>query len=61
MDASNMHIAELNIGRLLYPLEDPRLADCHYNLALIYEATGNQRGAIRHMAEYRRLARPNGT
>ena len=39
---------------------DPRFADCHYNLALLYEASGNQQGAIRHMAEYRRLARRNG-
>ena len=38
-------------------LEDPGFADCHYNLALLLEAIGNQRGAIRHMAAYRRLAR----
>ena len=38
-------------------LEDPGCADCHYNLALLLEAIGNQRGAIRHMAAYRRLAR----
>jgi tetratricopeptide (TPR) repeat protein len=38
-------------------LEDPGFADCHYNLALLLEAMGNQRGAIRHMAAYRRLAR----
>ncbi len=36
---------------------DPRLADCHYNLALAYEAAGNARGAIRHMGEYRKLVR----
>ena len=36
---------------------DPRLADCHYNLALSYEALGDARGALRHMAEYRRLSR----
>ena len=40
--------------------EDPLFADCHYNLALLLEASGNRRGAIRHMAEYRRLARRNG-
>ncbi len=34
---------------------DPRFADCHYNLGLIYEADGDPRGALRHMAEYRRL------
>jgi predicted Zn-dependent protease len=36
---------------------DQRFADCHYNLALAYEAAGNPRGAIRHMGEYRKLAR----
>jgi tetratricopeptide (TPR) repeat protein len=36
--------------------EDPRFADCHYNLALLYEASGRPRDAIRHMAQYRRLA-----
>ncbi len=36
---------------------DPRFADCHYNLALLLEVQGDSRGAIRHMAEYRRLAR----
>jgi tetratricopeptide (TPR) repeat protein len=39
---------------------DPRFADCHYNLALAYEAAGNAQGAIRHMGEYRKLARRNG-
>jgi tetratricopeptide (TPR) repeat protein len=34
---------------------DPVFADCHYNLALLYEALGKAREAIRHMAEYRRL------
>jgi tetratricopeptide (TPR) repeat protein len=36
---------------------DPTFADCHYNLALLYEALGKPREAIRHMAEYRRLHR----
>jgi len=36
---------------------DPRFADCHYNLALAYEAAGNARAAIRHLGEYRKLAR----
>jgi tetratricopeptide (TPR) repeat protein len=34
---------------------DPAFADCHYNLALLYETLGKAREAIRHMAEYRRL------
>jgi tetratricopeptide (TPR) repeat protein len=35
---------------------DSRLADCHYNLALLCEELDRPRQAIRHMAEYRRLA-----
>jgi len=34
---------------------DPGFADCHYNIALLYEALGKPRDAIRHMAQYRRL------
>jgi tetratricopeptide (TPR) repeat protein len=34
---------------------DPSFADCHYNVALLYEALGKPREAIRHMAQYRRL------
>jgi len=34
---------------------DPRLADCHYNLALLYEELDKPKEAIRHMAQYRRL------
>ena len=34
---------------------DPKFADCHYNIALLYEALGKLREAIRHMAQYRRL------
>jgi tetratricopeptide (TPR) repeat protein len=34
---------------------DPALADCHYNLALLYEALAKPREAIRHMAQYRKL------
>lgn len=36
---------------------DPALADAHYNVALLYEALGKPRDAIRHMAQYRRLTR----
>jgi tetratricopeptide (TPR) repeat protein len=35
---------------------DPRLADCHYNLARLYQALGKPQRAIRHLGEYRRLA-----
>ncbi|HYU69076.1 MAG TPA: tetratricopeptide repeat protein, partial [Burkholderiales bacterium] len=37
---------------------DPRLADCHYNLALLCKTLGKPRHAIRHMAQYRRLVKP---
>ncbi|MEP7247165.1 MAG: tetratricopeptide repeat protein [Gammaproteobacteria bacterium] len=35
--------------------EDPMLADCHYNLARIYESLGKPQHAIRHLGQYRRL------
>lgn len=35
--------------------EDPQLADCHYNLALLYEELDLPKQAIRHMSQYRRL------
>ena len=35
---------------------NPALADCHYNLALLYEELKRPKDAIRHMAQYRRLA-----
>ena len=34
---------------------DPAFADCHYNLALLYEELERPKDAIRHMAQYRRL------
>jgi tetratricopeptide (TPR) repeat protein len=36
---------------------NPELADCHYNLALIYERLRRPKEALRHMAQYRRLAK----
>jgi tetratricopeptide (TPR) repeat protein len=35
--------------------EDPNLADCHYNLARLYESLGKPQHAIRHLGRYRRL------
>jgi tetratricopeptide (TPR) repeat protein len=35
--------------------EDPCLADCHYNLARLYESLGKLQHAIRHLGQYRRL------
>jgi len=34
---------------------DPRMADCHYNLALLCERLSRPQEAIRHMAQYRKL------
>ena len=34
---------------------DPGLADCHYNLALLYEKLAKPKEAIRHMSRYRAL------
>jgi hypothetical protein len=31
------------------------MADCHYNLARLYEALGKPQHAIRHLGQYRRL------
>ena len=36
---------------------DPRMADGHFNLALLYEELARPRDAIRHMAQYRRLTK----
>ena len=33
-----------------------RMADCHYNMALLCEGLRKYKQAIRHMARYRRLA-----
>jgi tetratricopeptide (TPR) repeat protein len=35
--------------------EDPKMADCHFNLARLYEALGKPQHAIRHLGQYRRL------
>jgi predicted Zn-dependent protease len=35
--------------------EDPDLADCHYNLARLYQVLGQPQHAIRHYGQYRRL------
>lgn len=40
--------------------EDPTLADCHYNLARLYEALGQPQHAIRHLGQYRRLLNSPG-
>jgi len=40
--------------------EDPDLADCHFNLARLYEAMGKPQHAIRHLGQYRRLVNTPG-
>jgi hypothetical protein len=40
--------------------EDPNFADCHYNLARLYESAGKTQHAIRHLGQYRRLMTRNG-
>ncbi len=40
--------------------EDPQLADCHFNLARLYEALGKSQHAIRHLGQYRRLVNSDG-
>jgi tetratricopeptide (TPR) repeat protein len=35
--------------------QDPGLADAHFNLARLYEQSGNQKDALRHLLAYRRL------
>jgi tetratricopeptide (TPR) repeat protein len=35
---------------------DPGLADAHYNVALLFRVLGRPKDAIRHMAQYRKLA-----
>jgi hypothetical protein len=35
--------------------DDPELADCHYNLARLYESMGKAQQALRHLGKYRRL------
>ena len=36
---------------------DPSFADAHFNLAGVFERLGDVRGAVRHLAVYRRLFR----
>jgi tetratricopeptide (TPR) repeat protein len=40
--------------------EAPDMADCHYNLARLYEALGKPQHAIRHLGQYRRLVTAPG-
>jgi tetratricopeptide (TPR) repeat protein len=35
--------------------EDPTIADCHYNLARLYELLSKPPHAIRHLGQYHRL------
>ena len=46
-EAANAYQAALTV--------DARMADCHYNLALLCEQLGRPQEAIRHMSQYRKL------
>ena len=36
---------------------DPQLAEAHYNLATLFDQSGDSRSAIRHINEYRKLTK----
>ena len=36
---------------------DPQIADVHYNLARLYQQTGNSQAALRHFARFKSLTR----
>jgi len=36
---------------------DPRVADVHYNLARLYQQTGDQQAALRHFSRFKSLTR----
>jgi tetratricopeptide (TPR) repeat protein len=40
--------------------QDPDLADCHFNLARLYDSLGKPQHAIRHLGQYRRLVSSDG-
>ena len=54
MDEMGRSQAALQVYREALALQDD-LADCHYNIALLYEASGHPRAALRHLHAYRRL------
>ncbi|MET0520115.1 MAG: tetratricopeptide repeat protein, partial [Burkholderiaceae bacterium] len=61
----NRGVALQDQGRLAEALQayasclslDPRLADAHYNIAVILERRADPQGALRHFNAYRRLQR----
>lgn len=40
--------------------QNPDLADCHFNLARLYDSLGKPQHAIRHLGQYRRLVSRDG-
>jgi tetratricopeptide (TPR) repeat protein len=54
LDQLGRQQAALQAYRAALALRDD-LADCHYNIALLYEAAGQTRPALRHLSAYRRL------
>ena len=63
--AFNLGVALEDLGRMTDAIQayqqalaiDPENADAHYNLAGIYEKRGEKAAALRHLKEYRVLAR----
>ena len=43
---SNQHVAQLNIGRIRFPVDDPRMADFMNNLALVNELAERSPGFV---------------
>ena len=44
--SDNQHLAQLNIGRLRYPTDDPRMADFMNNLDLVNGLAERSRGFV---------------
>lgn len=64
MAAFNLGVALEDLGRLAEAIDaycralrfDPEMASTHYNLSRLYEATGQGKDALRHLASYKRLS-----
>ena len=46
MQPSGHHLAELNVGRIRHPLDDPRMADFANNLALVNGLAERSQGFV---------------
>jgi tetratricopeptide (TPR) repeat protein len=57
-DLGEMHAALQAYQHAL--AQNPDLADCHFNLARLYDSLGKPQHAIRHLGQYRRLVSSDG-